>query len=261
MAASLDPSSTTYSGVATGAVALSFDAHAVNYLTTADGSADLLDGVQLVAQCIHRLPLTSTQFGALEDLRRTSSDSRSMLVLLRAVTYGFKFVQRASEYVEADARSSEVAKRAILQGIDFINAASEGVLFLHHKQWVDLGSTAPWANGIFQVTTLLSDGVDVWDQWTAIEEIHGQRAASTTSPNALLDEREWLCLVKLIKDISSIVLSAIALGLLIFEIVVESVPLLPTLTLGLSVLFIVCKIYAYFYEKICIENSRLSRVL
>jgi hypothetical protein len=177
-----------------------------------------------------------------------------MLILLRVFSHGCKFVQKTGEW--SDVRSTEAAQRAILQGIDFVNVASEGATFLHQKQWVDLGSAAPWANGIFQATALLSDGVDVWDQWTEIEEIQRLRSASTDL-DPLLDAREWLCIVKLIKDISSIALSAIALGVLIFEIVTESVLLLPPLILGLSTLFIICKIYAYFYEKICIEAVQL----
>lgn len=245
---------------------LGLDVHLTRYLSTAEGSADLLDAVQTVAQYVKALPLTFAQLDLAESFRSTVADGRSTLILLKIFGESFKLYHKTAHLLEvvqlptSDARPAEIgvaAKRVVVQGADLANAASEGALFLHQKKWVDLGGALPWTTAVLNASTLLADGIDAYDQWTGIEEIQWQRA--DTGADAHLDAREWLCIVRLVKDIASIILSVIGLGLLIFEIVMDSVALLPPLILGLSTLFLVCKIYAYFYERACVEAIQPRR--
>ncbi len=244
----------------------SFCTHIVDYFSSADGPADLLKAIQLSAQYMQVLPLSREQWRVADSVRDAASDGWSMLVWADVVAEGTKFYQKTDELIrvfcnpslaQRDEGISHLAKQTLLQGVDFLNTVSEGSLLMHNKKWVDMGKCAPWICGVFEGTSLISDGVDASNQWDLMNQIRTVRQGNLVievEEIAALDLRGRLCLVRLVKDGASIVLSIAGLAIMLSGIAVEGSALLMGLLLVLSTIFLVTKIFAHFYERVVVER-------
>jgi hypothetical protein len=229
----------------------SFGTHLIDYMSSADGPADFFDFVQVFASHAKNLPISPEQRAVAENIRAHSSDVWSLLVFPDIISEGTKWIQKTGLFIDGCVQGSDAqtvqgaAKDALLQSVDFLNTIGEGGTFLHNKKWVDLGAAGPWMGGLYSTTSLISDGVDMHAQISNLQD------------PAACAESQWLSIVKLVKDVASILLSLISLTALILGIAIETVFLLPSAALGLSTVFIISKIYGYFYERVVVETTRV----
>jgi hypothetical protein len=237
---------------------VSFCTHVTSYLNTADGVADFTDAVQISMRYMQAFPLSDYQRGVVENVRGAASDAWSILVFPDIVAEGAKFFQKTGVFFESCYAGDydnvgATAKNALLQGVDFTNTVSEGAIFLHGKNWIDIGANLPAASATYSVTSLISDGVDVLDQVGKLT----QEPSVDKEPEEIAAVR-MLAVIRLVKDVASILLAVISLTALYLGILVESVALLPPLILGLSTIFLVAKVTAYFYDKMLVEPTSAS---
>ncbi len=246
-------------------VSLGLSGHLSRYLSSAEGATDLLDVVQTAAQHIQNLPLSDHHQRALANIQSSAGEAWQFLGLADAIGGGVELCAKTGELITLMQLPSdnpktqeipELAKKVLLQGSFVTYSSTKALSLFQAKKWVDLGSDAPrWISGINNVSALIMDGFDLYDQSTAIHEIQLKRAQATQVEEiADLDAQAWLCLVKLVKDVASLLLSIIVLTTLIFEIVVESIVILPPILLTLATIFLITKIYGYFYERLLEES-------
>lgn len=240
-----------------------FCTHFVDYFMSADGPADLLKGMQLGAQYAQLFPLTERQRQIAAGVRGSASDAWSMLVWGDVAGEGARFIQKTArvfDVIRAPARLergetvSDVAAQALLQGNEFLINITEGVFLLHTKKWIDLGELAPSVYGCFEVTSIISDVVDVRNQRDNMRRIQAMR------PDLMVGEdeerqglyaRERFCRVRLVKDGVSIAFSVFGLAAMFVGIEASAF-----VSLVLATILLVTKIFAHFYERVVIEQLR-----
>ncbi|MBI2743874.1 MAG: hypothetical protein HYX48_08170 [Chlamydiales bacterium] len=226
--------------------------HLPTYFSTLEGGTDFFDGLEIGCRYGSYLPLTTSQHQLLGEVRASAADVWGLLAipatLIEAVKWGGE-LGRFIEVAGSDCSKIEEATRGLfLQSSNLVYSSTKMLSTFQNKRWIDLRSATPWVGGGNCVASLAGDLVDLYDQITRIGEIEQTKRREGVNL-AEAGEREWLAIVKIVKDCASIILSAILLGALIFDIVIESVALLPPLLLGLSTIFLVSKLYGYFYER------------
>ena len=245
--------------------AIGFGAHLGNYLSSTDGATDLCLAIDTAVQHLQALPLSPAQQGVLEGVGKSASDGFLLLGLPDAITGSIKFYKQASGLIELirepgdDSKYGKVqgaAKGLLLQGAAVAYSSTKVASLIQNKKWADLN--APLISGVNNLSSLVMDSFDLFDQASKIYTIRQERAEATQGQRQVAPEvveREWICMVNLVKDVASVVLSVLILALLVFDVVAESVAILPPTILALTTIYLTAKLYAYFYERL-FEDAR-----
>lgn len=206
------------------------------------------DAVSVVAQHCQSLPLSHKHQHVAKSISDTAGDAWGVLAFPAMISEGTKFCHSISQLTTNpdDEPIRELASKAFFQGNDFVYQVSKGTSFMHAKKWVDLGkSGAAWSSGINYLAWFIGDAHGIHDQVVELNALTAGEKADDEEGH-----KRWLCIAKLVMHVASALIAFIGLTVLVFEIVVESVALLPALTLGLATFYLVFKIYAHFYERV-----------
>ncbi len=242
--------------------AIGFGGHLGNYLSSTDGATDLCLAIDTAVQHLQALPLSPAQQSVLEGIGKSASDGFLLLGLPDAITGSIKFCKQASGLIELirlrqpgdDSSYEKVqgeAKALLLQGASVAYSSTKVASLVQSKKWADLN--APLISGVNNLSSLVMDSFDLFDQASKIYTIRQERAEATQGQRQVAQgavEREWICMVNLVKDVASIALSILILALLVFDVVAESIAILPPTILALTTIYLTAKLYAYFYQRL-----------
>lgn len=226
------------------------------------------DLTNITAQYLAVFPFNPAQQESLDKIRRTGSDVWGATAFPDMVVSAVKLSGRVTDLAAhlwccgelwKFSELQEAAKNALLEANNLTYSITKGLSFSHSKQWIDLGRGAPWIGGINSVSSLVSDSFDVYNQAWEIATVQRRAEEPDAKPEEeYLSQREWLAIVQLVKDCASIVLSCIILTAFIFEVALETVTVLAPALLVLSSIYIASKIYAYFYQRMLVDNISAS---
>ena len=234
----------------------------VEYLTSAtSGAAHLFCTIDTAAKFFPETALTSK-------VRTYAASTGSVLCIPQFVEYVDDLKDNIYKLCDAKAlpesdleRSNKIFKAALgtaTTSVDIVNCSAEFTLFLHDAEILPLGEAVPATEGIFQVTSAISDGVDLFA--TQIYKIgkyqNKLEATQVEEEKSYFQQKIYRTIIQIAKDILSISLAALALVSLFFAALLEGVVFIPPLVLGLSALYIVAKVTSYFYQMILKEEKK-----
>lgn len=152
---------------------------------------------------------------------------------------------------------SKTARKATVGALDTVNSATELSLFLHTAEILHLGEAAPVTEGIFQITSGLSDLIDLVEQIKKLGRYKNKfENAVGIEKKSYFEHKFYRTMVQVAKDVFSVALASLALLSLFFGALFEGVVFIPFLVLGLSLFYIVAKISSYFYQMILKEEKK-----
>ena len=233
-----------------------------------DGTSDFFDTLNHASRFLGMMSLSMQAQEVVQKVGAASNIAWSMLVWPDVITetntlkHAFVQLYDAHQLPYNDPIRSQKIQQASIhafrKGICFVNTSSDAAGVLYSFELVKGGPGASFFCNVYNLTSLISDSWDFKDQYEKREHIHDVM----NDPQCSEPQRDYLyhksnlALLKMIQDISSVAMAAIALICMVFGALIENTIFLPPLLFGLSVAYLLINIIYYFYSKI-VENQWL----
>lgn len=152
--------------------------------------------------------------------------------------------------------SIHAQKKIFLSGLSLTNTLSQASLFIHQVDLISLGKYIPLADGIYNVTSIVSDGIELVEESFKLQQYNSTIGGVQT---AFLREKKTLSYMKIIKATSSIAGSVLAIVAIFF--VAFQMPFVATIILVFDIAWLTMKITGNLYEKILNEKHASPKTI
>lgn len=205
----------------------------------------------------------SSQYNFLKHTASVMDRSGSMLSLPRLVadlhalkTSVRQVRQSGHTSSSADPLERRVAAHAkkyfLTHFMNLGNDLAQGALVLNELSVLKLGRCVPIVDGIYNVTGLVNDTIDLVDESCKLHHYNSEEAA-TEAETETLKEKKNLSLLKIAKSIPSIIGAVIGIAAIFFSSL--QIPTVGVVLLGLNSIWLTFKLASTFYEKIIADNQ------
>lgn len=144
----------------------------------------------------------------------------------------------------------QTGKNAVTSGMTFTWVLSQAALFAHEVKIIDLGKNLPVVNVVAQGASIIADGSELVED---IYKVNAYRAAQALTNNpqegAQLEENLWLSFMRIVKNVSSLAMSTIALIAIGVGVVTSTLPIVAPIVLGLMTVWLAAKISSQLYDE------------
>ncbi len=151
----------------------------------------------------------------------------------------------------------QAIKETFLDSIHLTNTVAQIILFVENvKLFLFEASHLHFLNGIYNLTSIIEDGVELVGEYFKLQYYHSPEAKPRNgAETAKLEEKKVLSWIMIAKNVSSIALSVIlSYGMMISTVAAGSITVIPIVLLSLSTFWLTTKLVGYFYEKIIVET-------
>ncbi len=167
-------------------------------------------------------------------------------------------IQQANSISYSHPERSKVIAHAkkgfIINFMNLGNDTAQAAMFLHEVSILKMGKYYPVADGIYNVTSIVNDTIELIDECFKLHHYNSLPALTDGETNTI-QEKRTLSWMKIAKDLPSIIGSVIAFAAIFFAAL--QVPAVAALSLGLSVAWLTMKLTSVFYEKIILEKQAI----
>ncbi|HSW87326.1 MAG TPA: hypothetical protein VLG49_07515 [Rhabdochlamydiaceae bacterium] len=221
------------------------------YVTTTDGAGDLFGVVETGLEYLKKLPLKLKRIEHIDRVQNVANVAGSSLVFSDIISGINKVRKLAFE------QTPKAMKAFFIDGFYLIGDIAKGAGFMHENKLVNLGKTAPVANGVYNVGYLFANSLGVVEKRKGIKENKIVMAHSRSElEKNYLSQKNNLKMLKIVQKISSIALSIIGLGALFVGYNLTGAGAIPSVVLTFSTVYLILHITNYFYGKIITDRLK-----
>ncbi len=160
-----------------------------------------------------------------------------------------------------EAKVALAARKLVRNGLGIACSGSESMMFFDKSQIFPLSEgVASTFEGVFWITAGVLDGWDIFDQVEESDHCYTQsKAAYDPRVRDYYQQRVELANIRLVKNITTVAMAALALVSLFFASLVAGVTAISTAMLGLSCVYIILKIASYFYQRTIDDQKKVMQ--
>jgi hypothetical protein len=146
-------------------------------------------------------------------------------------------------------------KKFFVDSVDLTSTVAQAALFVDSaKVFIFEASHLRIIDGVYNVTSAISDGVELITECFKLSHYHSSEAQPRNQEEVnKLEERKRLSWMVIVKDIASVAGAGIALVGIVFGIAAQSIFVVSGAVLALSTIWLTMKLATYFYNKIIVE--------
>ncbi len=236
--------------------------HIGGHFFTLNGAWDGLRIVEYVFALSKYIPMTPVRKEFFEHVACVMCKSGNALSIPRIIA-DIHFMKNSGRHIrqantlpaEHPERSKVIAhakKNMIISSMNLGNDVAQAAMFLNDVSILKLGKYYPVADGIYNVTSLVNDTIELVDE---AFKLHHYKAAPVKDDNerTTLEEKRTLSWLKIAKDLPSIIGAVLAIAAIFFAAL--QIPIVAAISLGLSVAWLTMKLASTFYEKITADRQ------
>jgi hypothetical protein len=241
--------------------------HIGGHFFTLNGAWDGLRIVEYISELSQYIPMTPVRKEFFEHVASVMSKCGNALSMPRIIA-DIHFMKNSARHIrqvntlpaEQLERSKIVAhakKSMVTSSMNLGNDLAQATLFLNDVSILKLGKYAPVAEGIYNVTGLINDTIELVDE---AFKLHHYKTAPAKDDNerTTLGEKKTLSWLKIAKDLPSIIGAVLAIAAIFFAAL--QIPIVAAISLGLTVSWLTMKLASTFYEKITADRQTARRI-
>lgn len=155
---------------------------------------------------------------------------------------------------------AQAAKKSFLDTMNLTGTVTQIILFADNaKIFIFEAVHLRIVDGIFNITGAIVDGAELVGECFKLKQyhsldVHTQREGEATK----LQEKKTLSWLLIAKNVASVALAAISLGVIVSGVAAGNVLAFPVVVLGLSGFWLTMKLATYFYNKVIVESPIVS---
>jgi hypothetical protein len=238
--------------------------HAFHHFSTLNGAWDgFRFGNYFASWTKFLFPADSSRYQFLKHSAGIFDKAGSMLSLPRLVTDLHVLVKSMRIVRETNSNSSSAdplqrkvaayAKKHFLTStMNLGNDLAQASLVLHEFSILKLGRYVPLVDSIYNATGIVNDTIELVDESVKLHHYRSEEG-NTEAEAETLKEKKTLSLLKIAKNVPSIVGAVIGIAAIFFSSL--QVPVVAVILLGLNTMWLTFKLTSTFYEKIATDNQ------
>lgn len=248
--------------------------HVAEYADTAQGAWDVFRFGNHVASFLelHLLPSNPLNglVGKVKEVMNGAGIALSIPQIfsdLNAMRHSFTHLFTVQDLPYSDphrtSKIAQAAKKGFLDTMVFTNSLTQAALFLENaKVFVFEVVHLKIIDGIYNLTSGILDGAELVGECFKLKQYHAPESQPRNSTEAAkLEEKKTLAWLTIAKDVASVALAAIPLGVIAFGVTSGTMAACSTAILTLSAFWLTMKLSSYFYNKIVVEGTAEPQIV
>jgi hypothetical protein len=178
--------------------------YVASWASTREGAQNFAKALSHVAQAAERFPLKQTHQVFVASLKAAADGAASLLYMPSFVTGSNDF----RHSLRACSRSDDFkasAKKAGLDGLSLANTGCDVMYFLDAAKLLNLGRAAPFVGTVFNLTSLVTDGVQL------VEECRGSDVAAVQDIEQMQKKHRMVRVARCASSVAMAMLGLISL--------------------------------------------------